>query len=137
MEYKDSPIEWHTNPMYIEDMEHRSSLEYGISPLWNNKDSNSSTNNNTGGAGGTSGIHLQPRSTSRTSIYSTTSSSDQEGSSAGNNTVMLSTLEPVSSTRSTGQQQSLDEIEMISQVDNTATTNGTSGDRKTTENDQY
>ena len=115
-------------------MEHRSSLEYGISPIWNNKDSNSSTNNNTGGA---SGIHLQPRSTSRTSIYSTTSSSDQEGSSAGNNTVMLSTLEPVSSTRSTGQQQSLDEIEMISQVNNTATTNGTSGDRKTAENDQY
>ena len=130
MEYQDSPIEWHTNPMYIEDMEHRSSLEYGISPIWNNKDSNSSTNNNTGGA---SGIHLQPRSTSRTSIYSTTSSSDQEGSG----TVMLSTLEPVSSTRSTGQQQSLDEIEMISQVDNTATTNGTSGDRKTAENDQY
>ena len=133
MEYQDSPIEWHTNPMYIEDMEHRSSLEYGISPLWNNKESNSSPNN----TGGASGIHLQPRSTSRTSIYSTTSSSDQEGSSAGNNTVMLSTLEPVSSTRSTGQQQSLDEIEMISQVNNTATTNGTSGDRKTAESDQY
>ena len=134
MEYQDSPIEWHTNPMYIEDMEHRSSLEYGISPIWINKDSNSSTNNNTGGAGGgTSGIHLQPRSTSRTSIYSTTSSSDQEGSSG----VMLSTLEPVSSTRSTGQQQSLDEIEMISQVNNTATTNGTSGDRKTAESDHY
>ena len=35
VEYQDSPIQWHTNPMYIEDMEHRSSLEYGISPIWN------------------------------------------------------------------------------------------------------
>ena len=115
--------------MYVEDMEHhRSSLEYGISPVWN-KESNSSPNNT--GGGGASGIHLQPRSTSRTSIYSTTSSSDQEGSG----TVMLSTLEPVSRS---GQQQSLDEIEMISQVNTNTTTNGTtSGDRKTSENDQY
>ena len=47
---------------------------------------------------------------------------------------MLSTLEPVSAR--SGQQQSLDEIEMISQV-NTTTINGASGDGKTAENDQY
>ena len=48
---------------------------------------------------------------------------------------MLSTLEPVSRS---GQQQSLDEIEMISQVNTTTiTTNGASGDGKTAENDQY
>jgi hypothetical protein len=63
---------------------------------------------------------IHQRSTSRTSIYST-SSSDQE--TGGSNTVLLSTLEPVS--RTTRQQQSLGEIEMISNGGQTTKDNGT------------
>ena len=90
VEYQDSPIQWHSNPMYsgLEDLESRS-VDYGIQHIW--KDSTSTTTIQA----------ANQRSTSRTSIYST-SSSDQE-----QNPVMLSVLEPVKS-------RSLSEIEMIS-----------------------
>ena len=76
----------------IEDLESRP-IDYGIQHIWKENQTNSQQSS------------AQQRSTSRTSIYST-SSSDQEQ----NNTVMLSVLEPVAKSR----QQSLAEIEMIS-----------------------
>ena len=98
-EYQDSPIQWHTNPMYsgLEDLESRP-IDYGIQHIW--KDSTSMNTSHQ-----TTTQQQQQRSTSRTSIYST-SSSDQEQQ---NNPVMLSVLEPVKS-----RQQSLAEIEMLS-----------------------
>ena len=95
VEYQDSPIQWHSNPMYanLEDLEARSMDGYGaggIQPLWKADSS------------GLNPVQIQPRSTSRTSIYSTTSSSDQEGTASSS--VMLSTLEPVA--RQSRQQQS-------------------------------
>ena len=87
----------------LEDLEARSMDGYGaggIQPLWKTDSS------------GLNPVQIQPRSTSRTSIYSTTSSSDQEASSS----VMLSTLEPVA--RRQTQQSLPGEIEMISQMNN-------------------
>ena len=77
----------------IDDIESRP-IDYGIQHIW--KDTQPSGQQ----------ASVQQRSTSRTSIYST-SSSDQEQ----NNTIMLSVLEPVTKAR---QQASLAEIEMIS-----------------------
>ena len=106
----------------LEDLEARSMDGYGtggIQPLWK------------ADASGLNPVQIQPRSTSRTSIYSTTSSSDQEGTASSS--VMLSTLEPVA--RRQTQQQSLPgEIEMISQMSNG---NSRSGTKSENCNDQF
>ena len=83
--------------MYMDDLEAPRSIEYTIQPLGQQPMQAMASS-------------IQQRSTSRTSIYST-SSSDQENGGAG---VMLSTLEPVAKNR----QQSLGEIEMISTMNN-------------------
>ena len=82
----------------MDDLEAPRSIEYTIQPLGQQPMQAMASS-------------IQQRSTSRTSIYST-SSSDQENGGAG---VMLSTLEPVAKNR---QQQSLGEIEMISTMNN-------------------
>jgi len=101
LDYQDSPIQWHPNPMYsgvMEDMDPRS-MDYGLTEL---PSAQPTMIINTAAS-------VQQRSISRTSIYST-SSSDQEGSG-----VVISTLETVPRAR---QQQSLGEIEMISSIAN-------------------
>ena len=91
-EYQDSPIQWHQNPMYASNMEEldHARLDYVLNPAPAMAPISSSA--------------IQQRSTSRTSIYST-SSSDQEG-------VVISTLEPVPRSR---QHQTLQgEMELVS-----------------------
>lgn len=92
LDYQDSPIQWHSNPMYsgMEDLDPRN-IDYGIQAASTSIPPISTS--------------VQQRSISRTSIYST-SSSDQEG-----NNVVISNLEPVPRSR---QHQSLGEIEMVS-----------------------
>lgn len=99
LEYQDSPIQWHPNPMYsgMDENQSSASVDHYLTP-------NQSISMPL--------MTANPRSISRTSIYST-SSSDQESSAANNQGqgLIISTLEPVPRAR---QQQSLAEIEMVS-----------------------